>query len=159
MALPKQKKTPLKKICILLGADHAGVELKQYIYSRLTREGYTVTDQGSFRKNTSDDYPDVAIKVSRTVAKDSSTRGILICGTGTGMVIAANKIPGIRAAMCYDEYSARMARFDNNTNILTLRGRNFSKEKAWKITKVWLETPFSGKARHTRRLAKISSIE
>ena len=150
---------PTLKSRIIIGADHAGVALKSYLVSRLAKKGYVVKDVGSYDKHAEDDYPDVAVKVARHVATAPRSRGILICGTGTGMVIAANKIPGIRAALCYDAYSARMAREHNDANVLTLRGRNFSKSRAWKITKIWLAIPFSSKARHLRRIKKIARLD
>ena len=148
---------------IIIGADHAGVPLKKYLLPLLIKEGYTVQDKGSFDKNKPDDYPDIAVKVAKEVAKEvlkkKDIRGILICGTGTGMVMAANKVPGIRAAMCYDRYSAVMARHDNDANVLTLRSRQFSKMLAWNITKAWLTTPFSGTPRHKRRIKKLQRLD
>ena len=144
---------------IFIGADHAGTEMKDYIIPRLTKAGFPIEDVGCLRSTIADDYPDIAVKVARHVSKHPNSKGILICGTGTGMVIAANKVKGIRAALCYDRYSAQMARADNDANILTLRGRNVSKNLTWGITKVWLSTPFSGQERHLRRIKKISKLE
>jgi ribose 5-phosphate isomerase B len=105
------------------------------------------------------DYPDYAIQVAEKVAEDKNLRGILVCGTGTGMTIAANKVKGVRAAAAYDAYSAKMSRIDNDTNVLGLRGRFFPFRRVKKIIHIWLETPFSGKDRHKRRIQKIADYE
>ncbi|RME64609.1 MAG: ribose 5-phosphate isomerase B, partial [Nitrospirae bacterium] len=104
------------------------------------------------------DYPDFAEKVSMAVSSGEVQRGILICGTGIGMSIVANKFPGVRATLCYDLYTARMAREHNDSNILVLGGRITAEEMAKQIVKVWIETPFEG-GRHERRLLKIKTIE
>ena len=103
-----------------------------------------------------DDYPDYAFKVAKAVAKHKGSKGILVCGTGIGMGIAANKVRGIRAAMAYDLYSAKMSRLHNDSNILELRGRKFPYKKNEQIVMAWLKTPFSGGARHKRRIAKLN---
>ena len=157
-ARPPQKKGSGIRT-IIIGADHAGIPLKRYLAPRLIKEGYSVEDAGIFDEKKPDDYPDIAVKVARAVSRRKGMKGILICGTGTGMVMAANKIPGIRAAMCYDLYSAVMARHDNDANILTLRSRKFPPSKAWKITKVWLSTPFSGIQRHQRRINALKRLD
>jgi len=107
------------------------------------------------------DYPEYAFRVAETVAenKDKDYRGVLICGTGSGMSIAANKVKGIRAAAAYDAYSAEMARNDNNANVLGLRGRKFPFAKVKEILDIWLGTPYSWKDRHNRRIQKIGRYE
>ncbi len=143
---------------VILASDHAGLRLKEKVKKYLARKKIEYEDLGtnSFK---SVDYPDYALKVAEKVAKNNNTRGILVCGTGTGMTIAANKVKGIRAVAAYDAYSAKMSRIDNDTNVLGLRGRFFPLEKNKKIITVWLDTPFSGEKRHKRRIKKIRDYE
>ena len=138
---------------IIIGSDHAGYDLKERIKKYLDRKKISYEDCGTNSKE-SVDYPIYAKKVANLVVKNKKL-GILICGSGTGMVIAANKVKGARAAIAYDNYSAKMARFDNNANILTLRGRFVTYEKQLKIVKTFLETKFSGKARHKKRIGML----
>ena len=145
----------MEKSVVYLGADHAGFKLKEKIKKYFDKMGITYWDLGG-KGEEGDDYPDYAFKVAEKVVKDKNSKGILICGTGTGMVIAANKIKGVRAAAAYDEYSARMAREHNDANILCLRGRHFSNEKNLKLVKIWLNAKFSGAKRHIRRIRKIT---
>lgn len=146
---------------IVIGSDHGAYKTKQVVRKALANAGYTIVDLGGFSDSTADDYPDIASAVAKEILSDSSgeAKGILLCGSGTGMAIAANKLPGIRAAVAYDAYSAKMARFDNNANILALRGRKFPSSLAAKLALLFLRTPFSRLSRHTRRLKKISSLE
>lgn len=146
---------------VIIGSDHAGYGTKQAIIAALAKKGYTIVDIGDFSEKEGDDYPVFAERVAREVASDrtGSARGILICGSGTGMVIAANKIPGARAAFAFDAYGARMARHDNDANILALRGRSFPKKKAAALAAVFLAAEFSGLARHKRRIRAIHSLE
>ncbi len=143
---------------VILASDHAGLRLKEKIKKYLARKKIEYEDLGtnSFK---SVDYPDYALKVAEKVAKNNNTRGILVCGTGTGMTIAANKVKGIRAVAAYDAYSAKMSRIDNDTNVLGLRGRFFPLEKIKKIINVWLDTPFSEEKRHKWRIKKIGNYE
>lgn len=143
---------------VILASDHAGLRLKEKVKKYLARKKIEYEDLGteSFK---SVDYPDYALKVAEKVAKNKNTKGILVCGTGTGMTIAANKVKGIRAVAAYDAYSAKMSRIDNDTNVLGLRGRFFPFEKIKKIITVWLDTPFSGEKRHKRRIKKIGDYE
>ncbi|MDW7760596.1 MAG: ribose 5-phosphate isomerase B [Acidobacteriota bacterium] len=143
---------------IYLGSDHAGVRLKEKIKADLMRRKIPYEDLGTTTLDPVD-YPDYAFRVAEHVAKHKGSRGILICGTGTGMTIAANKVDGIRAVAAYDTYSAKMSRVDNDTNVLGLRGRYFPTERAMRIIAVWLRTPFSGKPRHRNRLRKIADYE
>jgi ribose 5-phosphate isomerase B len=142
---------------ISLGADHAGYLLKDRIRQYISERGYTVVDEGT---NTSDsvDYPDYALKVSEDVAAGRAERGILVCGSGIGMAITANKVPGIRAANISSAYEAQMSREHNDLNVLTLGARILNEEDAMHIVQIWLDTPFSG-GRHTGRLDKIADIE
>lgn len=143
---------------VIIASDHAGLRLKEKVKKYLARKKIEYEDLGT-ESLTSVDYPDYALKVAEKVAKNKNTRGILVCGTGTGMTIAANKVKGIRAVAAYDAYSAKMSRKDNDTNVLGLRGRFFPFEKIKKIITVWLDTPFSGEKRHKRRIKKIGDYE
>jgi len=143
---------------VIIASDHAGLRLKEKVKKYLKRKKIEYEDLGT-ESFTSVDYPDFALKVAEKVIKNKSTRGILVCGTGTGMTIAANKVKGIRAVAAYDAYSAKMSRIDNDTNVLGLRGRFFPFEKIKKIITVWLDTPFSGEKRHKRRIKKIRDYE
>lgn len=143
---------------VIIASDHAGFKLKEKIKKYLERKKIEFEDFGTDSLQ-SVDYPDYAIKVAREVAKDKDSRGILICGTGAGMTIAANKVKGIRAVAAYDAYSAKMSRIDNDTNVLGLRGRFFPYEKVKKIISVWLNTQFGGMERHKRRIKKIADYE
>jgi ribose 5-phosphate isomerase B len=142
---------------IALGADHAGYLLKDCICQYVVDHGHQVINEGT---NTSDsvDYPDYAIKVAQDVASGRADRGILVCGSGIGMAIAANKIPGIRAANVCSAYEAQMSREHNNLNVLTLGARILDESAATQIVQSWLDTPFAG-GRHSGRLEKIRNIE
>ncbi len=146
----------IKKVYI--GADHAGFELKEKLKKYFKENKVSYEDLGT-DSSASVDYPDYAFAVARKVAREKNSRGILICGTGTGMVIAANKVKGIRATAPYDKYSAKMSRSDNDANVLALRGRFFPFKKIKEIVSIWLKTPFGGQARHRRRINKIKKIE
>ena len=142
---------------IALGADHAGLPLKEVVKAWLCGNGHDVLDVGTHTAD-SVDYPDYATLVTEALLCGTAERGILVCGTGIGMAIAANKVPGIRAASCADTYTARMAREHNDTNVLALGARITGHEAAIGIVRVWLETAFAGD-RHTRRLEKLAAIE
>jgi ribose 5-phosphate isomerase B len=142
---------------IAFGADHAGYLLKDILCQYVTSLGHQVIDQGT---NASDsvDYPDFAVKVAETVAAGLAERGILVCGSGIGMAIAANKVPGIRAANISSQYEAQMSREHNDLNVLTLGARILDENGATQIVQIWLETQFSA-GRHSGRLDKIHEIE
>jgi len=142
---------------IALGCDHAGVDLKNNITALLKEEKIDVINYGTDGK-VSVDYPDFAIKVSTAVINKDVDRGILICGTGIGMSIAANRFKGIRAALCHDLYTAEMSRLHNDSNILVLGSRVVDVKTANEIVKIWLYTDFEG-GRHDSRLCKIQGIE
>jgi ribose 5-phosphate isomerase B len=139
---------------IVLGADHGGYELKRELVEGLREAGYTVDDVGTHGPETCD-YPDFAHAVAQGILAGRYQRGILVCGTGIGMAITANRYSGIRAANCADVFSARFSRAHNNANVLTLGGRVLGVGLAWEIVNVWLKTPFGGDARHLRRVSKI----
>ncbi len=142
---------------IALGADHAGVELKAHVKQLLDELRVPYRDFGSLN-NDSVDYPDFAARVAKEVASGEFDRGILVCGSGLGMAIAANKIRGIRAVPVSDVESARLAREHNDANVLALGGRMTPIDRAREIVRVFLETPFAG-GRHQRRIDKITEIE
>ena len=142
---------------ITIGSDHAGWEMKEDLKPYLEKMGHEVRDLGT-NSPESVDYPDYALAVARAVAGGEAERGIIICGTGIGSSIVANKVPGIRAALCHNRYTAEMSRSHNDANLLCLGGRVIDKKSAREIIKVWLATSFSG-ARHTRRLKKLLEIE
>jgi ribose 5-phosphate isomerase B len=142
---------------IALGADHAGFALKQLLKVWLEGQGHTVLDVGTHTAE-SVDYPDYAGAVTDALLAGAAERGILVCGTGLGMAMAANKVPGVRAASCVDAYTAQMAREHNDANVLTLGARIVKGEDAIEIVRVWLDTAFAGD-RHIRRLAKLVALE
>ncbi len=148
---------------IYIGTDHAGFELKEELKMFLESLGCEVEDKGAYEFNESDDYPDFIYPVVKAVAedidRDLDSRGIVIGGSGQGEAIVANKVKGIRAAVVYDEYSAKMSRKHNDANIISLGNRTLSIDKAKDLVKLWLETPFSNEERHKRRIEKIKSIE
>ena len=142
---------------IAIGSDHAGFDLKKEIISLLSDLGIESIDYGTNGLE-SVDYPDFGIKVSEAVSNKSIERGILICGTGVGMSIVANKFPGVRASLCNDLFTAKMSRLHNDANILVFGGRIIGKDLAKEIVKTWINTPFEGE-RHCIRLNKIKQIE
>jgi len=144
-------------IMIGIGSDHAGFELKEKIKEYLKELGYEYKDFGT-KSNESVDYPDYALKVAECVAKKECNQGILICGSGLGMSMAANKVPGIRAALCYNTEMARLSREHNDANVLTIGARMIDEKTAKNIVRVWLKTEFAG-GRHLRRVNKIKDID
>jgi len=142
---------------IVIGSDHGGLNLKTALHSYLTRRGFSVRDAGTDSK-ASVDYPDFGQKVAEMVVEGEAELGILICGTGIGMSIAANKIPGIRAALVTDVFMARMAKAHNNANILVLGGRVLDEQSACELVGAWLDSTFEG-GRHQGRLNKITALE
>ncbi|NQU79532.1 ribose 5-phosphate isomerase B [Candidatus Woesearchaeota archaeon] len=143
---------------VIIGSDHAGFRRKEEIKKFLERKGIPVEDLGTHSSEPVD-YPEFAGKVAKRVVQGKNLKGILVCGSGTGMAISANKIKGIRAVAAYDTYSAKMSRSDNDTNVLGLRGRQFPLDTTKRIVSTWLSTPFSKKARHKRRIGMISHME
>lgn len=139
-----------------IATDHAGIDLKDYTVELLKDKGHEVIDLGPFSK-TRVDYPDYAVKVSQSVLEDSGSQGILICGSGIGMSIAANRHSGIRAALCHDAYTATVARGHNDANILCFGERIIGKGVAESILDAWICSSFDG-GRHTGRVEKIEAI-
>jgi RpiB/LacA/LacB family sugar-phosphate isomerase len=142
-----------------IGADHGGFKMKEDLSKRLAEAGHEVVDFGNKTYDTDDDYPDFAIPLARAVAEGSVERGILICGSGVGASVAANKVPGVRAALCHDDFSARQGVEDDDMNVLCLGGRTMGVAVAWDCTQSFLGARFSGAERHRRRLAKVAQLE
>ncbi|MGN0193559.1 MAG: ribose 5-phosphate isomerase B [Pseudoramibacter sp.] len=143
---------------IAIGSDHGGFELKQKLIQELTEVYQAEVVDCGCDGTASVDYPDFGQKVAETVASGDVDRGIVICGTGIGISISANKVPGVRAALCTNEYMAKMSRQHNNANVLAMGARVIGDELAKDILKVWMTTDFEG-GRHQRRIDKISAIE
>ena len=142
---------------IAIGSDHRGFEVKRRIVGLLAQLGHEVIDVGPGGKD-SVDYPDFAFQVAQAVGTGAAQRGILICGTGIGMCIAANKVPGVRAAPCHDSITAEMSRRHNDANVLCLSADLLGEELIDRMVKIWLETEFEG-GRHARRVDKIVRFE
>lgn len=146
----------MDKSPIVIGSDHAAYHLKEKIRMYLLENGYEVEDAGA-KNESSVDYPDYGIKVASLVSAGKFNRGILLCGTGIGMSMVANRFSNVRAALCNDLFSAIMSRRHNNSNVLVLGGRVIGESLALEILKAWLETPFEG-GRHQLRIDKFNSI-
>ncbi|MGB7208740.1 MAG: ribose 5-phosphate isomerase B [Pyrinomonadaceae bacterium] len=142
---------------IALAADHAGFEEKEKLKATLTEIGVEFDDMGTFSAD-SVDYPDYARKVAEAVSRGEYEQGLLVCGSGTGMAISANKVRGVRAAVAWNEDIARLARQHNNANVLSLAARYTPDDELKKIVKAWFEADFEG-GRHERRVEKIGEIE
>lgn len=142
---------------IAVGSDHGGFALKQHILRYLKENGFEYKDYGCFSEQ-SVDYPDFALPVAEAVASGEAERGIVICGTGIGVSIAANKVPGVRAALCHDCFSAKATREHNDSNVLAMGERVIGPGLALEIADIWLHTPYAG-GRHQARIDKITAIE
>ncbi len=143
---------------IAIGGDHAGFDLKENLKRMLKEKGYECDDLGAETPDPQDDYPEFGRKVAEAVASGEYDRGIVMCGTGMGISISANKVPGVRAAVCYSTDMARISRAHNDANVLALGGRIVAKELALDIATTWLETEFSGEERHARRIRQLEEI-
>ena len=145
---------------LYLGADHRGFQLKTQITDWLTEQGHIVIDEGNSVQDPNDDYPDFAEKVARKITEDpDNRRGIVLCGSGTGVAIAANKVPGARASLATNAEIAKAGRNDDNMNILALGADYTSLPEAQEIISAFIATPFAGKEKHVRRVNKISEME
>jgi ribose 5-phosphate isomerase B len=147
----------MQRMRIALGADHAGFRLKEHLKQSLTHLGHDIVDFGT-DSDAMVDYPGICAQVGRAVAARDAERGIIVGGSGQGEQIAANKIPGIRAALCLDLFTARLSRAHNDANVLTLGGRIVAPPLADEIVQVWLATPFEG-GRHAERVQQIAQLE
>ncbi len=144
---------------ISIGADHAGYEMKAKLVEYVKSLGHTVHDVGTFDPSKPDDYPDYAALVAEDILKGGWERGILVCGSGVGVSVAANKFPGIRAGLCHDHYSAHQGVEHDDMNVLVLGSRIIGIMAAEDSTQAFLNAKFSGEERHVRRLAKVKQIE
>ena len=150
-----------KKIAISvhLATDHAGLAMKNAVKAALVRDGYHVYDFGAYAADPADDYPDFVLPAAEAVAFSRGAFGIVFGGSGNGECMVANKVRGIRAALCHDAYTAKMSRAHNDANVLCLGARTMTAKKAVALARLWLSTTFSGDKRHARRIAKISRYE
>jgi ribose 5-phosphate isomerase B len=144
---------------VALGTDHGGFALKATIAEAITALGHTVIDCGAFSYDAADDYPDFSTEVARTVASGRARRGVLICGSGVGASVAANKILGIRSALCHDTFSAHQGVEDDDMNVLALGARVIGPSLAVELVRAFLAAEFSGAERHRRRLEKVKRLE
>ena len=144
---------------VAFGSDHAGWPLRARVFDELAAGGHEVVDVGSAERGPGDDYPDVAAAVASAITSGRAERGILVCGSGVGACVAANKVLGIRAAMCHDSFSARQGVEDDNMNVLCLGARVIGVELAADLVRDFLGARFSGAERHRRRLGKIAAME
>ena len=142
-----------------IAADHGGFEMKQELAKLLANEGYEVVDFGNTVLDTNDDYPDFAVPLARAVASLEVDRGILLCSSGVGASVAANKVWGARAGLCHDDFSARQGVEDDDMNIICFGGRTMGIAVAWQCAKSFLAAKFSGAERHSRRLAKVIDLD
>jgi ribose 5-phosphate isomerase B len=144
---------------IAIGADHGGFELKNELAAQLEQAGHAVIDIGAHAYDAADDYPDFARQVAEAVASGQAERGVIVCGSGVGASIAANKIKGVRAALCHDTYSARQGVEHDDMNVLCLGARVIGVELARELLAAFVGAKFSGEERHVRRLNKVLAIE
>ena len=144
---------------ISIGADHAGYDMKQHLVEYIRQLGHNVHDVGTFEPGKPDDYPDYAILVAQDIRSGAAERGVLVCGSGVGVSVAANKFKGIRAAMCHDHYSAHQGVEHDDMNVLVLGARIIGQMTAEDATAAFLSAKFSGEERHVRRLNKVKGIE
>jgi ribose 5-phosphate isomerase B len=144
---------------VAIGSDHAGFQLKNVMGDVLRSAGNDVVDVGAFKENPTDDYPDFAEAVGRAVLDGKAERGVLICGSGVGASVAANKLPGIRAGMCHDTYSAHQGVEHDNINVLVLGSRVIGVALAHDLVEAFMGAKFSNEERHVRRLGKVKALE
>lgn len=142
-----------------IAADHGGWQLKEELAAALRNEGHEVVDFGAQRLDPADDYPDFVVPLAQAIARGEVERGVAVCGSGVGASITANKVPGVRAALCVDCYSARQGVEHDDMNLLCLGGRVVGFALAWELVQAFLNARFSGEERHRRRLAKMQRLE
>lgn len=142
-----------------IAADHGGFDLKVEITERLRRLGHEVVDFGALSLDQADDYPDFVIPMARAVSRGEVERGIALCGSGIGACIAVNKVPGVRAGIIENDYSARQGVEDDDMNMVCMGGRTMGVELVWQLLQTFLDAKFSGAERHRRRLAKVLALE
>ena len=144
---------------VAIGADHAGYDLKEAVSGRLSRTGYETVDVGAHEFDPTDDYPDFAVAVAEMVRSGEADRGIIVCGSGVGSCVAANKLKGVRACVCHDTYSARQGVEHDDLNVLCLGGRIVGVSLADALVAAFLEARYTGEGRHARRLGKVLEAE
>lgn len=144
---------------VVIASDHAGFELKEVVRKDLAAAGYEVLDLGTDSPTRPDDYPDFALALGTALVKGQADRGVLICGSGVGASVAANKIPGVRAGLCHDHYSARQGVEHDDMNVLVLGARVIGVATAKDLVPAFLGAAYTGEERHARRLAKVKAIE
>jgi len=142
-----------------IAADHGGFELKAQITATLKTTGYEVADFGAYKLETGDDYPDFVVPMTKAVARGEVTRGLAICGSGVGACVAANKVPGVRAALITDSFSAHQGVEDDDMNVMCLGGRVTGQALSWDLVQTFLSAHFKGAERFRRRLAKVAALE
>jgi ribose 5-phosphate isomerase B len=153
---PKNKRKPMR---IGIATDHGGFALKEELLAQLHAAGHQITDFGAHSLTPNDDYPDFVTPLARAVASGQIERGIAICGSGVGASVCANKIPGVRACLIHDHFSAKQGVEDDHMNILCMGGRTVGSAVAWDLVQTYLSAQFSQAPRHLRRLAKVASLE
>jgi ribose 5-phosphate isomerase B len=142
-----------------VAADHGGFELKEYLAGMLREADYEVVDFGDSQPKPDDDYPDYVVPLARAVARGEVDRGVAICGSGVGACIAANKVPGVRACLIHEIFSAHQGVEDDDMNVICLGGRVVANTLAWELVRAFLQARFSGAERHRRRVAKVALLE
>ena len=142
-----------------IASDHGGHELKQYLAGMLRESGFEIVDFGDKEPTQDDDYPDFVVPLARAVARGEIERGVAICGSGVGACVAANKVPGVRACLIHDTFSAHQGVEDDDLNLICLGGLVVGKALAWELVRTFLAASFSGAERHCRRLAKVARLE
>ena len=142
-----------------IAADHGGFELKEYLVGMLREAGYEVIDFGDGQPKPDDDYPDFVVPLARAVARGNVDRGVAICGSGVGACVIANKVPGVRACLIHETFSARQGVEDDDLNLICLGGLVVGHALAWELVKTFLAARFSGAERHRRRLSKMADLE
>jgi len=142
-----------------LAADHGGYQLKEQLVRQLRESAYEVIDFGNFQLTSDDDYPDFVVPLAQAVARTEIDRGVAICGSGVGACIIANKVPGVRACLIHEEFSARQGVEDDDMNVICLGSKVLDQAFAWKLVTTFLRAQFSGAERHRRRLAKVAALE
>ncbi len=155
----REEPSPPSRRRIGVAADHGGYDLKEYLADKLREAGCEVVDFGDRRPQPDDDYPDFVVPLARAVAGGELDRGVAVCGSGVGACVAANKVPGVRACLIHDLFSARQGVEDDNLNVICLGGRVLGDALAWELLRTFLDARFSGAERHQRRLAKVMKLE
>jgi ribose 5-phosphate isomerase B len=149
----------IKRQRVGIAADHGGFELKGQLAARLRAAGHEVVDFGDCRLDPDDDYPDFVVPLARAVACGDVNRGVAVCGSGVGACVVANKVPGVRACLIHETFSAHQGVEDDDLNVICLGGLVVGSELAWELLKIFLAAGFSGAKRHCRRLSKVSELE